>query len=480
MQRRCGALTWIEAMNVHMRVGAPKISPLMALKIEALASHFEGRIVTAADADYDRLRDIAHSNWDRYPLFVARVANAPDVADVVDFARRNQLEIAVRSGGHSVCGHSVSQGGVVIDLRDLTGIDIDLDTMTVWAGAGLTAGQVSQALDPHGVVVGFGDSGSVGIGGLTLGGGVGYMARKLGLTIDALVAAEIVTASGSILMVDETRHPDLFWAVRGGGGNFGIVTKFCYRLNPLPAFTGGPLVLPATPEVLAGFVAAAQAAPDELTTILLAMPAPPLPFLPPDLVGQTVLIGMMAYAGPVEAAHRALAPFKALATPIFDGVRPGPYSMMYIPEDPAMRPTVSVRTLFRDALSVAEAGAILDRLDRCDAPMHMAQIRVLGGAVSCVANEATAYAHREAGMLIGFLAMDGTTDAASRHDRWASECVAALGGAERGTYVNFLALDGEQMVRASYAGSTWERLRGVKAQYDPENLFHRNHNIPPA
>jgi len=468
-------------MNVHMRVQPHRISPLLALEIEALKVRLAGEIIGAGHEDYDALRGLASSNWDQRPLMLARVLNAADVADVVDFARRNQLEIAVRSGGHSVCGHSGSEGGVVIDLRSLRDIDIDFDAMTVWAGSCLTAGEVTAALDQHQLAVGFGDSASVGIGGLTLGGGVGYLSRKLGLTIDALVAAEVVTASGSILMVSETSFPDLFWAIRGGGGNFGVVTRFCYRLHRLPEFSGGPLILPATPETLAGFVAAAKAAPDELTTILMVMPAPPLPFLPPEWVGQTVLMGMMAYAGPAADAQQALAPFRALATPLADLVRPGPYGMMYMPQEAGQKTTISVRTMFKDDLDVDEAGEILQRLERCDAPMRVAQIRVLGGAVGRVSSSATAFAHRSAAMIVGFMAMDSTLEAAARHDRWASVCVLALGGAsERGTYVNFIADQGELMVRAAYPGLTWQRLQQVKSDYDPTNLFRRNHNIPPA
>lgn len=467
-------------MNVYVRPSAPSITPFLAQAVEALATRLAGRIITGDHPDYDAMRGLAHGNWDLRPLFIARVANATDVADVVDFARRNHLQLAVRSGGHSVCGHSGSEHGVVVDLRDLQGIEIDLDTMTVWAGAGLTAGQLTQALDPDRVVVGFGDSASVGIGGLTLGGGIGYMTRKFGLTMDSLIAAEVVTASGSILHVDDTSHADLFWALRGGGGNFGVVTRFCYRLNPLPEFTGGPLVFPATAEALAGFVAAAKAAPNELSTILLAMPAPPMPFLPPEIVGQTVLIGMMAYAGSAQDAQQALAPFRALATPIADLVRPGPYSMMYLPEDPSMKPAVSVRTLFRDEFTLADAREVLNQLAICQAPMHMAQIRVLGGAVTHLPATATAYAHRDAAMLVGFLAMDGTPEAAERHDIWAQSCVRALGGATRGTYVNFLADEGSDRVRASYPGATWQRLQRVKRDYDPANLFRLNQNIPPA
>jgi FAD/FMN-containing dehydrogenase len=339
---------------------------------------------------------------------------------------------------------------------------------------------VSRALDEKQMVVGFGDTAGVGIGGLTLGGGVGYMARKHGLTIDSLLAAEIVTANGEILIASETDHPELFWALRGGGGNFGVVTRFQYRLNPLPEFVGGPLVLPATPEVVAGFVAASKAAPEELTTILLAMPAPPMPFLPPELFGKTVVIGMMAYAGPVDDAQAALAPFRALATPIADLVRPGPYSIMYLPEDPNMRPTVSCRSLFTDDIDLAMAAEILKRVQDCEAPMHIAQIRTLGGAVARVPTDATAYAHRTAPLLVAFLAMDGSPAAAVRHDQWARDSVAAVGGSDTYTYVNFLAEEGMGAREAAYPGSTWARLRDVKKKYDPRNLFRLNQNIPPA
>lgn len=467
-------------MNVHVRGAAPKTKPVPVQGIGALASRLTGRLIVAGHPDYDSFRGLAHGNWDHHPMIVARVANAADVADVIDFARQNRLPVAVRSGGHSICGHSGNDGGVVIDLRELQGIEVDLDAMTVWAGSGLTTGQLTEVLDRDKVVVGFGDTGSVGLGGITLGGGMGYMTRKLGLTMDAMVAAELVTAQGDILTVTEASYPDLFWALRGGGGNFGVVTRFCYRLHELPEFTGGPLVLPATPEALAGFVAAAKAAPDELSTILLAMPAPPMPFLPPDIVGQTVLIGMMAYAGPMADAQLALAPFRALGEPIADLVRPGPYGMMYLPEEPGMKPSVAMRSLFKDDLGIAEAADMLRWIDGCAAPMRMTQVRVLGGAAARVPGEATAYAHRDAAMLVGFLAMDGTAEAAAGHDGWAQDCVDALGGAKRGTYVNFMGDEGEAVLRASYPDRTWQRLRRVKTFYDPGNLFRLNQNVPPA
>ena len=222
----------------------------------------------------------------------------------------------------------------MIDLRDMKGLEIDTEARTAWAETGLTAGEYSIAANEKGLATGFGDTGSVGIGGLTTGGGIGYLVRKHGLTIDALLAAEIVTADGQIRTVDETNDPDLFWAIRGGGGNVGVATRFKFRLVPIDEFTGGMLVLPATAETVEGFIRAADEAPEELSTIANIMNAPPMPFLPEERRRQLVILGMMAYAGPAEDAERALAPFRALAEPIADMVKPSPYPEMYPPEDP--------------------------------------------------------------------------------------------------------------------------------------------------
>jgi len=452
----------------------------LADQLDVLAASLKGRVVSPRHADYDAIRQVALGNFDHQPAALVRVADAADVAAVLAFARASNLEVAVRSGGHSTAGHSGCAGGLVIDLRDLNGLDIDDKALTVWAGAGLTSGEVTAALEQRKLIVGFGDSASVGIGGITLGGGIGFLVRKHGLTIDSLLAAEVVTAAGDIVIADPSNHPDLFWALRGGGGNFGVVTRLKYRAHPLQAFTGGPLIMPATAEVLAGFVAAAEAAPEELTTIVMVMPAPPLPFLPPGVHGKTVILGMMAYAGEPEAAAGALAPFRALATPIADLVGPAPYSSMYLPEDPNARPSVAIRTLFMERIGFAEAARILSAVEQSTAPMRVAQIRVLGGAAARVPVEATAFAHRRSRIMAGFLAMYGGAEGAAEHDRWAAEAVDGLRQGDNGAYVNFLAGEGTERIRAAYPGETWERLRRIKRQYDPANLFRLNQNIPPA
>lgn len=447
-------------------------------QIAMLASALKGRVVTPGHADYDSLRIVAMANHDKTPAAVIRVATAADIAAVINFAKATDLELAVRSGGHSVGGFSGTNGGLVIDLRDLNTIDIDRTALTGWFGTGLTAGDVTAALEQQGLILPLGDSGTVGLGGITLGGGVGYLARKYGLTIDSLLAAEVVTAEGEIILVDAEHHSDLFWALRGGGGNFGVATRFKFRLTALPQFIGGPLILPATPEVLAGFVAAAQAAPDELTTIANVMPAPPLPFIPPHLHGQMIIMGMMAYVGDAAGATFALAPFRALATPIADLVGPAPVSSLYIPEDPTMRPAVSMRALYMDTVSVADAGTLLEHLGRSDAPMRVGQVRVLGGAASRIPAGATAYAHRASKILVGYLAMYGGPSAP--HERWANDGITSLRQHDSGAYVNFVSNEGPERLRAAYPGATWDRLRQVKAKYDPENLFRLNQNVPPA
>jgi FAD/FMN-containing dehydrogenase len=447
-------------------------------QIAMLASALRGRVIMPNSADYDAVRVGPIGNGDRLPAAVIRPRSAADVAAVINFARATDLEIAIRSGGHGTAAVGGTDGGILIDLRDLNGLEVDAKSMTAWAGTGLTAGQVTGALEQQGRIIGFGDSASVGIGGITLGGGIGYFARKHGATIDSLLAAEIVTAAGDIVIADATSHPELFWALRGGGGNFGVVTRMKYKVHALPSFVGGPLVLPPTPEVLAGFVAAAMAAPEELTTIALILPAPPLPFVPPEMVGRTVLAGMMAYAGDPKDAGKVLAPFRALAKPIADLVGPAPFSSMYIPEDPGMRPTVSMRSRFVDRFGIGEAAEMLTHFERCDAPMKIAQVRVLGGAFGRVPADATAFAHRASPFLTAFIAMSAPNDA-PRHEQWATDALKAMGQGDDSVYVNFLGAEPAR-VRSAYPSKTWERLRRVKRQYDPENLFRVNQNIPPA
>jgi FAD/FMN-containing dehydrogenase len=315
----------------------------------------------------------------------------------------------------------------------------------------------------------------VGIGGLTLGGGVGYLVRKHGLTIDSLLAAELVTADGRLLHVDAENHPDLFWAIRGGGGNFGVATRFRFRLYPVDTVTGGMLILPATAETIAGFVAAAEAAPDELSTVANVVPAPPLPFVPAEHHGELVVMAMVVHAGATDEGERALAPFRALAMPIADLVRPMPYCEMF-PAEGVPRQLAVGRTTFRDAVDRADAAEILDRLQPSAALVRAVQLRVLGGAMAHVPSDATAFAHRTRRILVNVGAVYATPEDAPIHEAWAGETAAALQDGD-GAYVNFLGDEGEARVRAAYPGRTWERLAEVKRRHDPDNLFRLNQNV---
>jgi FAD/FMN-containing dehydrogenase len=444
-----------------------------------LPTDIAGRIIRPEDDDYDATRQILSGAYDRRPAAIVRAVNADDVARVIRFARETGTELAVRAGGHSNAGHSSTEGGIVLDLRDMDALEIDPDSRTAWAEGGLTAGKVTSALAEHGFAIPFGDTGSVGIGGLTLGGGVGYLVRRYGMTIDNLLAAEVVTADGELLRVDADQHPDLFWAIRGGGGNFGVVTRFQYRLQPLDGIVGGMLVLPATPETIAGFIAAAEAAPEELSTIANVMSAPPMPFLPGEAHGTLVILAMLAFSGDAADGERALAPFRAMAEPLADMLRPMSYPEMFPPEDPDDHPTAAATTMFLDHVDRDVAETILRHLEASDATMRVAQLRVLGGAMSRVPADATAFAHRSSRIMVNLAAFYGADDREQR-EAWVAGFARALDQGDAGAYVNFLVDEGPDRVRAAYPGATWDRLAEVKATYDPTNLFRLNQNVPPA
>ncbi|HZA18995.1 MAG TPA: FAD-binding oxidoreductase, partial [Pseudonocardiaceae bacterium] len=448
--------------------------------VSSLGTQVKGRLITPDDPDYDRARAIFYGGFDRRPQVIVQAADAADVTRVIATARDAGLELAVRSGGHSPAGHCVIDGGVVLDLSAMRALHLDTETRTAWAEPGLTAGEYTTAAAAHGLATGFGDTASVGIGGITLAGGVGYLVRKHGLTIDNLLAAEVVTADGQLLHADANDNADLFWALRGGGGNFGVATRLRFRLHPLSQVVGGMLLLPASAELVAEFMALAEAAPEELSTIANVMPAPPLPFIPAELHGQLVIIALMLYAGEVEAGQQAVAPFRALAAPLADMVKPMPYPEIYPPEDPNYHPAAVGHTMFLDQVDLQAAETIVDYLRASDASVRVTQLRVLGGAMSRVPADATAFAHRHSAIMANVASFyDGPADKPLRQ-AWVEQFAAALQQSDDGAYVGFLTDEGPERIRQAYPGSTWDRLVQVKARYDPTNLFHHNHNISAA
>jgi FAD/FMN-containing dehydrogenase len=438
------------------------------------------RVISPADADYDTARRLFSGAFDRRPSTIARVADPAEIPTVIEMARDQGLELAVRSGGHSNAGHGSTDGGLVLDVSGLKGLEIDTDSRTAWAQSGLTAGEYTNAAGEHGLATGFGDTASVGLGGITLGGGVGFLVRKHGLTIDDLLAAELITANGELVRASADENPDLFWAIRGGGGNFGVATAFQLRLHEVGTIVGGMLILPASGAVVAGFLAAAAEAPEELSTIANVMKAPPMPFLPPEAHGKLIVMAQMAYCGPVDEADSVLAPFRALADPIADMLRPIPYPEIYPPEDPDYRPIAAVRTMYMDGVEGDLADHIVARIEASPAPMAVAQLRVLGGAMARVPEEATAFSHRDRAIMANVASMAMTTDELPERTAWVAEVSGEINPGDDSAYVGFLGDEGEQRVRAAYSPAAWERLTAIKAEWDPDNVFRLNQNIPPA
>lgn len=456
-----------------------RVAPGVAANLDSLARALRGSLLRPADPDFDAAAGVWNTALQRRPAAIARVADAADVATAVAYACRHDLEIAVRSGGHSIAGHSTGDGALVIDTRELRGLHVDLASGVVWAGAGLTAGDLTAALSPYGMAVPLGDTGSVGLGGITLGGGIGFLARKFGLTVDALVAVEIVTADGEVLTASATEHPDLFWALRGGGGNFGVVTRFAYRMSPVGhEVLGGGIFLPATREVLRGMTAIAMEAPDELTVIAALMAAPEAPFMPAEHVGQPSLMVLFVYAGDPADGTKVVAPFTELATPMASVVMPMPYAGIYEFTRPAEAPgPTTTRSVFLPTLSDAALDEILDAF--AAAPEGtMVQLRVFGGAMGRVPADATAFAHRAAlGQVVIVNHLGEEPEAATA---WNRALFARLEPMASGVYVNFLEDEGDARVRAAYPNGTYERLAAVKRRYDRYNVFRRNQNVRPA
>jgi FAD/FMN-containing dehydrogenase len=450
-------------------------------QIRNLRAHLNGKVIGSEDPRYDDVRRVFLTGLDRRPAAVVRATDASDVARVVTMARESGAELAVRSGGHSLAGYGTSEGGVVLDLSAMNRIEIDTDGRSAWAQTGVSAGDYTRQTGLYGLATGLGDTPSVGLGGITLGGGIGFLVRKTGLTIDDLLAAEVVTADGRQLEVDDETHPDLFWALRGGGGNFGVATRLRLRLHEIDEVVGGMLVLPATAGVIAGIVAAADAAPEELSIIANVLKAPPLPFVPAEHHGEPIVMVQMVYAGDAEAGHKAIAPIRALATPLVDMVRPIHYPQIY-PEVEGPRPAFAGGTnVLLGELPAGAADTILEHLEKSTAAMAAVQLRVLGGAMARVADEATAFGHRQANLMVNIAVMYQRPEERPEHEAWAAGVADAFSEGPRApAYLGFVGDEGQEGVRRAYPAATLERLARVKRRYDPDNLFRRNLNVLPG
>ncbi|HEX6556489.1 MAG TPA: FAD-binding oxidoreductase [Ktedonobacteraceae bacterium] len=452
-----------------------------------LKAHLQGELLPPDDDDYAAARTVWNAAIDRHPAMIIRCLNAADVQAAVTFAREYHLAVSVRSGGHSPAGFGTTDGGMVIDLSRMKAISIDPIQRTARLQPGLTWAEVAQAAHPYGLALTSGDTGSVGVGGLLLGGGMGWMVRKYGLTIDRLRAVELVTADGHFLRASAQENADLFWGLRGGGGNFGVATAFEVDLHPAGTVLGGTLLYDAThagdtERMVRAYAHLAAAAPDELTTIGMLLCAPQVPFIPQAYHGKPVFMISVCYTGDLALGERVVAPLRTLGTPIADLVARMPYPAMFaLTEEAAKRGrahdgrALLLRTLDDEALRTLVREALVFM-----APGVFVQLRVLGGAMSRVAREATAFAHRDAQamVVVGYGAPKTAQTAclqASMGQIWQ-----AIRPYSAGAYVNFLMEEREQRVHEAYPPATYARLVALKRRYDPTNLFHLNQNIAPA
>ena len=451
------------------------------LDLDAFEADLRGTIVLPGSPDYDEARLVHAALSDARPALIVRAADAADVARTVLVARESGLELSIRGGGHSLAGHGTNDGGIVLDLGSMKGIYIDPDRRLAWAQPGLTAREYTNAAAAHGLATPFGDTGSVGIAGLTLGGGIGWLARKYGLAVDALVSVEIVTADGRVVTASEESHPDLFWAVRGGGGNFGVVTRFQYRLYPVGEIFGGALFMPATRDVLRSLVPIAVERAGRADHDLVPHGAAAGAVRPGragrhDVAGGHVRV--VRRSGRRSRRDRAVPRGgHAAGRPVDADAVSG---HLCAPRAGRAACLTVHRSRFLSTLDDAAIDAMLDALAAPSSPAAMVQLRVLGGAMARVPADATAFAHRDAAVMALIITPfdDPASEPAQR--AWTEALHEALGANSVGVYANFLEDEGDDRIRSAYPADTYARLADVKRRYDPRNLFHLNQNIRPA
>ncbi len=454
---------------------------------ESLRARFRGALLRPGEEGYDEARRVWNGAIDRRPALIARCAGADDVVEAVRFARERDLPVSVRGGGHSVAGHAVCDGGLMIDLSLMKEIRVDPDARIARAAGGLLWGELDRATQGSGLATTGGIISHTGIGGLTLGGGLGHLMRKLGLTVDNLLAADVVTADGDRIHVDERTEPDLLWGLRGGGGNFGIATALEYRLHPIgPMVLGGPIVWPLAdaPEVLRFVDDFAREAPDDLGITIGARLAPPMPILPAEQYGKPVIMLLLVWAGDPGEGRAAIAPLLQLGRPIAELVRPGPYVAIQSMLDGGAphRMHYYWKSHRLPALSDDVIDAFVGRVETITSPLSQIGGWAVGGAVSRMDPETTAVSDRERsfGFQVNITAAWPPRDQdGERHSAWVREGWELLRPHAAGVYANFLSDEGAPAVEEAY-GDRLERLRALKDRYDPTNVFHLNANVRPS
>jgi FAD/FMN-containing dehydrogenase len=452
--------------------------------LQKLEDVFGGQLVRPGDADYDEQRRVWNGSIDRRPALIARCAGVEDVVTAVRFASASGIPTAVRGGGHSFPGLSVCDG-LVIDLGLMRGVSIDPEQRTARAQGGVLWGELDHATQAHGLATVGGIVTHTGVAGLTLGGGIGWLQRKHGLTIDQLLSAEVVTAEGEVLTASATENPDLFWGLRGGGGNFGVVTEFEFRLHPVgPTVLAGPIFWPMekSAEVLRFYRDWIAQAPDDLMTIVIHRRAPALPFVPAELHGAPVVGVICFWSGAIEAGEEVVRPMRSFGAPVLDLCEPKEYVAHQAMFDPSFPHgwwyyvrACDVAVLSDEVIDITAEHAL-----RITSPLTSFPIWQLGGAVSRVADDETAFAGRGAGHTFNISATTATAEGFDEEREWSRGFWSALEPHHTSVYVNFLMEEGEERIREAYGPEKYERLKALKRRYDPDNLFRLNQNIPPG
>jgi FAD/FMN-containing dehydrogenase len=462
--------------------------PTKLLDVAPLKAPFHGQLITSLDNGYDEARAVWNGMIDKRPLLIARCADKTDVVNAINFARANQLVTAVRGGGHNVAGFGTCDDGIVIDLSPMKNIVVDVASRTARAEAGLTWGEFDKATQAHSLATTGGLVSTTGIAGFTLGGGFGWLVRKYGLTVDNLLSVEMVLADGCSATASPTENADLFWGVRGGGGNFGIVTAFEFRLHPVgPTVFGGAIFHPATKakDLLRFYRGWTQTLPDELSTMIAFLTAPPEPFVPKDLVGTQMIAVALCHAGAPEVGEELVRPLREFAPAAIDLLGPLPYVALQGMFDPTAPKGIHAywRTQYLRDLDDPTIATLVDHASALKSlsPFSAVHIHHWEGAIKRADGDETAFAHRSARYVLNIVGLWTASEDATKHINWVRTYSDALQVQGTGqTYLNFLADEGADRVKAAYDAQTFQRLRKLKAKYDPSNFFRLNQNISPA
>jgi FAD/FMN-containing dehydrogenase len=450
-----------------------------------LDEHFSGDLIRPADPRYGAARTLWNAIVDRRPGLIARPRTPADVATAILSARDADLDIAIRCGGHSLAGHSMSEGGITIDLSAMNAVEVDPAAAIARVGGGALLNDVGEAAAQHALAMPFGHVSHTGVGGLTLGGGIGWVMRRYGLAVDSLRSAELVTADGEVVGASEVENPDLFWALRGGGGNFGVVTEFEFDLHPFgPEALGGLILhrLDDAPDVLRFSRDFMETAPDKLTVFETFMTAPPEAPFPAELQGKPVLGLGVLYAGPVAEGEKVLRPLREFGRPALDIVGSMPtvaIQQMLDPTSPHGMRNYS-RSHWLGELPDAAIDELVRRHAAVPSPMSLVINGRMGGAVERVSREATAFGHRDANRLLLAVSAWWEGDDDEQID-WCRGIFDAMSPySTGGVYMNFVEDEGDHRVRAGYADDIWLKLVAAKRRWDPDNVFHLNPNIQPS